>query len=48
VIDADANPTGAVHDGAPTVVASGASTNPVGTTGLYEFGLTPAEYKTTV
>lgn len=40
--DATANPTVVVRDGAGTQVASGNSTKPVGTTGTYEFGLTPS------
>jgi hypothetical protein len=41
-VDATANPTVVVTDGAGTTIASGTSSKPVGTTGPYEFGLTPA------
>ncbi len=42
-VDAAANPTVVVRDGDGADVASGASSKPVGTIGLYEFGLTPAQ-----
>src|ERR671923_906547 len=42
-VDASANPAVVVRDGAGTMIASGTSSKPVGTTGLYEFGLTPAQ-----
>ena len=42
-VDATANPTVVVRDGGGTQIASGASTKPVGTTGTYEFGLTPPQ-----
>lgn len=41
-VDASANPTVVVKDGGGTTIASGTSSKPVGTTGMYEFGLTPA------
>ena len=41
-VDAAANPTVVVKDGGGATIASGTSSKPVGTTGLYEFGLTPA------
>lgn len=41
-VDATANPAVVVRDGAGSQIASGTSTKPVGTTGTYEFGLTPS------